>query len=111
MNERANAELVGHGGRVVIARIVDQQDQIDDVTRDGFVRLSQRLASLVSGKHDDDLLTVKHACTSRRKVRPPRSGALLLHVAYHGDAGMRGSGLLRTVTLRDAFEALAPHRF
>jgi len=81
------AELPGDRHRLVAARVVHQQDVVDDVVRNFGVGAPQRLRGVVGRHHDHDALAVQHrsgpqrvvevsrtAGTRRRKIRTPGPG-------------------------------------
>ena len=61
-----NAEAFGKRCSFVRARIVNQDDVVDDVHRDLAVSPFERLAGIICRKHDRNLQPVNHASRLRK---------------------------------------------
>ena len=64
----------GDGHRIVMTRVVHDDDEIDDpLGHDFVVGLAQGAGRVIRGHHDNNFLAVEHRSTSSRSIRiqPP----------------------------------------
>ena len=64
MAVRDDAEFLRHRERRIVAAVVDEQNAVDDVVRDGRVALRECLLGPIRGHDDSDAVSVQHAIES-----------------------------------------------
>src|SRR5690349_20884555 len=75
--------------RLVVARIIHQDDFVDDVVRDDFlIRLAQSAGRIIGGHNDDDFLSFQHETKEAgRRIRTDDlliTNQLLYQLSYAG---------------------------